>query len=162
MNTDIEKEIARCLKYNPKTGILTWKVNRRGGANSGDEAGSVNSMGYIQIKVWGRYFAAHRIAWFLHYGEWPRQSIDHIDRIKTDNRICNLRDVSHFENHLNRSDNTSGVVGGVWHKGAKKWQAQIMANKKHIYLGIYENLESAIKIRKAPEIKYHGITGTQS
>jgi len=58
--------------------------------------------GYLKFKVGQKIIKAHCIAWALHYGEWPKQEIDHINRVKNDNRIVNLRDVSHTENMRNR------------------------------------------------------------
>jgi len=51
-------------------------------------------IGYIIIKINRKDYQAHRLAWLYEYGNFPKQTIDHINRIKTDNRICNLRDVS--------------------------------------------------------------------
>jgi len=68
-------------------------------------------------------YAAHRVAWFLHHGAWPMGEIDHINGNAQDNRIANLRDVTHKENTRNmkrRSDNTSGITGISYHTKIKK------------------------------------------
>jgi hypothetical protein len=88
---------------------------------------------------------------------WPEDQIDHINRIRTDNRISNLREVSHKQNHQNRSKsshNTSGHSGVSWYKQKSRWRAQITHNQKDIHLGLFTNLEDAIAARKAAEKLY--------
>lgn len=156
MTSDIEN-IRECLEYCSETGIIKWTKTDSRTVKPGHVAGGATMDGYIGIKVRGKIFRAHRVAWLLHYGEWPKNQIDHKNRIKTDNRISNLRDVSNFQNHQNRSDNKSGVVGVCWHKQSQKWEAQIRFRKKIIRLGTYEKIESAAKIRREAESYYHGV-----
>lgn len=76
---------------------------------------------------------------------------------KFDNRLSNLRFVSGGQNNQNRClsiRNTSGTVGVTFHKETKKWLTQIVVNKEHIYLGLYDDINDAIKARKDAEIKY--------
>lgn len=85
--------------------------------------------------------------------------IDHIHHNGMDNRKNNIRICTRQQNNRNKrktDKNTSGVVGVCWHKRNRKWQASIMVNKKNIYLGLYENINDAIKARKEAEIKYFG------
>lgn len=70
---------------------MYWKINRTNGVKSGDIAGRKNHDGYIHVSVFGKTYSGHRLAWFLHYGEFPELDIDHINRDRSDNRICNLR-----------------------------------------------------------------------
>lgn len=85
--------------------------------------------------------------------------VDHIDGNPLNNRLNNLRVATFSQNMMNRrlqSNNSSGVTGVVWHKQKEKWQSQIKINNKNIFLGRYNNIESAIKARKDAEIKYFG------
>lgn len=85
--------------------------------------------------------------------------VDHINHQKTDNRKCNLRNVTKSENHMNVgkiATNTSGVTGVSWSSTAKKWQASIVVNKKSIHLGLFANINEAASARKEAEIKYFG------
>jgi hypothetical protein len=85
--------------------------------------------------------------------------IDHINRDKLNNCRSNLRIATQQQNSMNRSKtkrNKSGVIGVSWHKGAKKWQADIMLNNKTKYLGCFDDLEEACEVRKDAEIKYYG------
>lgn len=96
-------EIAsRLIAYDALTGVLTWRVSPRYGIPAGSTVGCTNGRGYVVVSFLGRKFTAHRLAWLLHYGEWPTQVIDHINRKKADNRIANLRDVTQAENLKNR------------------------------------------------------------
>lgn len=83
------------ISYCPTTG----SIRRR---NTGLLAGGTKN-GYIIVRIFGRNFPAHRIAWLLLYGYWPKGVIDHINRCRSDNRALNLRDVTPAENARNRT-----------------------------------------------------------
>ena len=85
--------------------MVVWLVNK-GIAKAGQVASSVNALGYGRVKINGKSVLAHRLAWALHYGEWPDGAIDHINGIKTDNRLCNLRLATRAQNQQNRSSST--------------------------------------------------------
>ena len=145
------------LHYDPETGIFTWKVGSANQVKVGDVAGSQNGSGYLLIQLQSRRYQAHRLAWLYMNGEWPKLDIDHINRIRTDNRISNLRAVTNKQNHQNRSkpsNNTSGHPGIDWYKRDSKWRAKIMHNYKLIHLGYFSILEEAIAARKAAEKLY--------
>jgi hypothetical protein len=113
--------------------------------------------GYIECRV---YYATkpynvlgHRLAWFLHYGTLPINSIDHIDGNKSNNKIDNLRDVTNQENHWNRTT----AKGYYWHKSTNKFKGYIHINGKHNYLGLFHTEQEARNAYlKAKEI-YHVI-----
>jgi hypothetical protein len=104
-----------------------------------------------------RLHRAHRIIWAIHYGQWPDGQIDHINHDRADNRIKNLRVVSHLDNHRNMSqfkNNTTGVPGVRFDARYSSWVARITVNYKGVHLGSYKTKEEAIAARKAAEIKY--------
>ena len=145
------------LHYDPETGIFTRKVGSANQVKVGDVAGSVNGDGYLKVSVQSRLYQAHRLAWLYIHGSWPKDQIDHTNRIRTDNRISNLREVSNKQNGQNRSkpsNNTSGHPGVCWKKQRSKWEARIKHNYKQFYLGLFESLEEAISARKAAEKLY--------
>jgi len=114
--------------------------------------------GYITIKINKKAYQAHRLVWLYTYGDWPIDQIDHINKVKNDNRLINLRQVNNSENQQNvglRRDNTSGHKGVSWNKKLGKWHLQLQVNKKKIYLGLYDNIDEAVKIYKESEITYH-------
>ncbi len=147
------------LAYNPETGALVWRCNRRGKyARVGAAAGYRKATGYITITVDGEAHYAHRLAWMLVHGPIPEgMEIDHIDHDPSNNRIANLRLVSVRDNKANQrgnSRNTSGITGVFWAKHANAWSAQIKAHGVVHHLGYFKNLDAAAASRKAAEEKY--------
>lgn len=104
--------------------------------------------GYVYLRVHNSEYKAHRIAWALYYGEEPPPIIDHINRIRTDNSIANLRGVGARDNVLNSAqyDRRGKHIGTTRHKKSRKWQAQIGFRSKPNgmrYLGLFETREEA-------------------
>lgn len=141
-------------------GAIFWKVSK-GRVKAGDVAGSINEYGYIKLRVNGKNVSAHRIIYEIHYGTIPcGMDIDHINGIRNDNRIENLRAVSKSTNSLNtakKSNNTSGVTGVMWHKQRKKWRAQF----RDKYLGLFSTVEDAKAVYDAASAGFiterHGV-----
>lgn len=135
-----QERLKELLDYDPKTGVFVRKVDIRGGAKTGDRAGSLNKhLGYIQINVDGKKYFAHRLAWLYVYGCWPKDTIDHINRQRADNRIENLREATVQQQNFN-----VGAKGCHLHKPSKKWMAQIMSNGKRKYLGYFDTETEAM------------------
>lgn len=132
------------LRYEPETGKLFWRQSKNQ-VIAGSEAGSINKDGYFQICVDGKNYRAHRVVWFLHYQEIPTLQIDHINGVRTDNRVVNLRQVTQTQNLQNqkkaRIDNKSGYLG-VSLKG-KKWRAQINVDGIKKHLGYFDTPKQA-------------------
>jgi len=144
------------LDYNPETGVFTWKVARQG-VKKGVIAGTTQASGYMRIKVDGRSYYAHRLAWLFYYGEWPKGPLDHKDRDPTNNAISNLRECTPVKNQHNstKSWGSSEYRGVCWNKKENKWVVRIGVNNKLIYLGYFDDeLEAAKAYREAKE-KYH-------
>lgn len=115
--------------------------------------------GYILIRLEGRLYRAHRLAWLYMTGEWPSEMIDHKDGDRANNRFINLRDARGGQNHHNgrmRKTNSSGYKGVSWSKGAEKWSAQIKVNWVKIHLGLFEDPYEAHKAYVSAAAKYHG------
>jgi hypothetical protein len=140
------ERLRELLSYDPETGVFTRLVPRSGrGARVGGVAGRVSTKGYREISVGIRY-KAHHLAWLYVTGKWPRDQIDHRNCCKDDNRWINLRLADNFKNARNRtisSANSSGFKGVSRHKRTGKWQANIAANGKQFYLGLYTTPEEA-------------------
>ena len=147
------------LDYNPETGIFTWKIRPAYCINIGDIAGCLNKNdGYIRIQINNKSYQAHRLVWLYMTGNCPIKTIDHINHIRTDNRIINLRDITQRENQYNRSENknnSSGYKGVSWHKKANKWHARIRVNGKQIHLGYFTDKEEASQAYQEAKEKYH-------
>ena len=106
-----QQELKRQLHYNPETGVFTWLVSNNNRIRVGDKAGAVSSgKSYCRIKINGKSYGAHRLAFFYMHGEFPLKDVDHVDGNGLNNKWLNLRQVTHQENQKNqrlRKDNTS-------------------------------------------------------
>lgn len=127
---------------------------------AGMKAGTLRRDGYIGIFIDGTYKFAHRIIWEMHNGEIPPGLvIDHINGIRNDNRLENLRLCTFQENHYNRkprSDNKSGFRGVSWHRQKRKWVAQITIEGKNKFLGFFVNPEDAYSAYCKKAIEHFG------
>jgi hypothetical protein len=145
--TDLTAQRLReLLHYDPETGIFTRAVSRQGrNGLAGCVAGGKTESGYIRISLYNRLHRAHRLAWLYMFGDWPSGDIDHINGIRGDNRIENLRDVSTSVNMQNQREaqprNASGFLGVTIH--GSRFEASIKLNGKNIYLGSYKTPELA-------------------
>ena len=107
--------------------------------------GSLSGGGYITIGIDRRLLYAHRLAFLYMTGGLPKEDVDHINRVRSDNRWPNLRAATRSENLRNTTarSGSSGRLGVTWHKGAKKWAAQGRLDGRHIHLGLFADLEEA-------------------
>ena len=133
--------------YDPETGKF-WR-----------EAGCATRSGYRYIWFRGRQHLEHRVAWFLHYGEWPSDQIDHVNGKRDDNRISNLRIATPSENLRNRAkpiNNTSGFKGVSWNAKRGAWQATIRIGKFNKNLGGFNTREQAADAYNCAALEHHG------
>ena len=125
---------------------------------SGKEAfSSVTITGYLIGSIHGKKLYAHRVIWAMETGEWPSDEIDHVNGVRSDNRIQNLRSVSHAVNLRNQkrsANNTSGATGVYWSKGASKWAARIVYGGVSKHLGVFDRFEDARGARKSAEVEH--------
>jgi len=118
---------------------------------AGKAAGFKRPDGYIEVRLDGRIYLAHRLIWLIHFGSWPCRDVDHRDRVPGNNRIDNLRLATATQNMQNqtiRVNNTSGVKGVYFDKGTMKWRAQIVVNGRAKYIGIYGSIVDAQAARR--------------
>jgi len=132
------------LAYDPQSGEIRWIVDRGNSSKLNHLAGTLTQGGYRVIEVDGSAFKAHRIAWALYYGGWPKCRLDHINRDPADNRINNLREATHAQNIANTRSKMSGRRKGVyWHKQRKCWHSNITIGGKKKHLGLFNTMEEA-------------------
>jgi hypothetical protein len=142
------------LDYDSETGIFRWNAPRPK-VIVGSIAGTTTEKGGIRIGLDGKYYHAHRLAWFHYYGVWPNKQIDHRNLNKSDNRIENLREATNGQNCANRrSFGASGIKGVREHSG--KWHAQITFNKRCRSLGYYNTPEEARSAYAEAASRLHG------
>lgn len=145
-------------KYlNYRNGKLYWKVSNSNRVKIGDEAGTVNSSGYLNIGLNNKNYLNHRIIFAIHNGYIPKV-VDHINGFKTDNRIENLREATRIQNGQNmklRTSNKSGCKNVSWHKPLNKWKVSLRVNNKVKHIGYFLNLELADLVAVEARNKYH-------
>jgi len=143
METDYDL-FNRLLRYDCETGLLYWKVKPHMKVKVGDIAGCKYNTGYIYLSYKLHRYMAHRLAWLLTYKKWPDADIDHINGIRDDNRICNLRDVTHRENQQNKECHRNGkVLGTRYSQSTNKWSSVISILGQHYYLGAFDSEKDA-------------------
>lgn len=148
---DLDYDTVRALfDYDPINGGLIWRKD-------GKVAGSIEHHGYIRIGVKNKTYRAHHLVWLWHHGVFPDTIVDHINQVKNDNRIENLRLSDPTLNNLNRStgsNNTSGYKGVSYVKRINKYQVTITVKGKLYRLGQYKTFEEAKYARISAEEEY--------
>lgn len=135
-------ELRKAFTYDPDTGKF---INHRTGREA---ASQKNRDGYAIMWALGTNRPAHRVAWAIFHGRWPEHEIDHINGVRDDNRIVNLRDVPRSFNQQNlRSSmpkrSRPAPLGVSWHRQAGRWRAMIWNGSKNIYLGLFDDANEA-------------------
>ena len=149
------EEIKSRFNYNPETGVVTNKTTKVRKVAAGRIAGCMGDSGYLMVGINRRLYRVHRVAWALYYGEWPTNFIDHINGVRSDNRIANLRQATKSQNSYNsakRSDNTHGHKGVYLCKKSGRWYVRV--NSKNI--GRFIHKDDAIAARDAAAQELHG------
>lgn len=151
-------DLRSLVSYDPDTGRFVWLKAAARRVKVGDVVGSRHHKGYLRARVATREYLQHRLAWLYVYGEWPRNELDHINGVKDDNRIANLREATTAQNQHNLAkpkNNTSGYIGVTWNARKNAWQAQIGAAGKRKHLGYYAATEDAYKAYLAAKAEMH-------
>lgn len=152
-----QKELKAKVSYNKETGKFTRLESKRGDA-ANKETGTLTDKGYVLLWVCGKLHKAHRMAWLYEYGVMPVGDIDHINGIKSDNRIANLRQATRSENNQNRrtaNRNNKNCAIGVTKNHIGKYVSAITINRKVIHLGCYDTVDDASAAYKRAKAEYH-------
>ena len=155
MTTDLitQDRLKSLLAYSHDSGEFRWRI-KRPRCTLGCVAGTPSYHGYIVIKLDGVSYKAHRLAWLYETGVWPIAEIDHINRVRNDNRFSNLRLATRFSNCQNRvkPENAHSKHIGVSRSfNGKRWRAYIDFNGKRRTLGVFDTETQALQARKNVE-----------
>jgi len=144
------------LSYDEKTGHFYWLVKPSARVHLGQRAGSLDAKGYRVIKIAGKNYKAHRLAWFYVHDEWPMLDLDFINRYTDDNRIKNLREATKEQNGGNSGSKKQGKLkGAYWHKREQVWFSAINIDGKQVFLGNYDTEKDAhVAYCKIAKVKF--------
>lgn len=155
------EEVAKLFTYDREAGVLYWRIRDRNTIRRKYVAGTSKGAtgGYRQVCIKGKYYRVHRIIMMLCFGHIPENAeIDHINHVRDDNRLANLRFVTASGNRRNQSissRNTTGVTGVYFIKSRNKFMTQIQVNYQWHYLGLYNTLEEAVAARAEANLKFN-------
>ena len=148
--------VKKFFNYDPVTGVLTRRLPTSNNTYVGDVAGYLTGAGYLAVDFGRKTYLVHRLIWLYMTGHLPDQ-VDHINHNGLDNRWCNLREVNSADNMKNTSisrNSTTKINGVSFMKSHNKYRAQITVNSKQIHLGVFEDINDAIKARKTANVQY--------
>ena len=156
------EELRRRYAYDPHRGL--WLILDPGPDQRTDWwPGAKGSSGHYILRVFGKNYLAHRLAWLWMTGSWPTSEIDHADLDKGNNRWGNLREATHQQNQYNakaRSTNRAGSKGVCFDKRRQMWRATISsAAKRARHLGYFPTAEEAAKAYREASERFHGEHG---
>lgn len=155
-NMITQERLKELLDYDPETGVFRWRATKAKCIKNGDLAGSTSNHGYIGIFVDGHRRLAHRLAWLYMFGVWPDKQIDHINGIRGDNKIVNLRLATQSENSANGKQRTRNLKGAHFMKTLKKWRATLTKNYKQVHVGLFASEKEAHEARMMVAKQIHG------
>lgn len=151
-------KLRELFMYDQNTGLFIRNITMSSRAQKGNIAGTLCPDGYISISINRKIYRAHRLVWLYCFEEWPSEFIDHINGIRNDNRLDNLREVTKTINAWNTKahiDNMVGIKGVYFNKQNNNYRAQIRFNGKTVSLGSFKTPEEAKEAydNKAKEIQ---------
>ena len=149
-----QAKLKEILHYDPETGIFTWKTKRM----FGKVAGTITHKGYTQIKINKKCYCAGRLAILYMEGNFPKDQVDHNNRIRNDDRYSNLTCCNqsfNMQNTRTAKNNLTGIKRVGRCNTRNKYTAKIVIDRKFKGLGQFDNLIDAVKARVDGECKYN-------
>lgn len=146
------------LNYDPDTGVFIWIKPTSNRVKINSVAGTFDTYGYLVIRIDSILYKAHRLAWLYAFEEYPENQIDHINGIKSDNRLDNLRDATSSQNMFNKpvnSANTTGYKGVNYRASMSKYRASIGYKGRVLHLGYFITAEEAHEAYKLKSIELY-------
>lgn len=158
MRSEINQErLKEVVSYDPEVGKILWRNPAKNFSSStGKEAGTIGGDGYRRVMIDGRIYSCHMLAWMYIYGEFPSMRLDHINCIRDDNKIKNLREATHSQNMMNSpapKSNSTGFKNVSRNRGG--FLVCVRANKKSSSKW-FKNLQDAAVYAESLRASMHG------
>ena len=157
-----QERLKSLLDYDPDVGVFRWKWRVSTKVPRDLTAGIKYPRGYIGIRIDGRRYHAHRLAWFYVHGVWPTLDIDHIDGDPSNNRLANLREATRSQNlaNLHKRRGNAKYPKGVYKRGGNKgdwgYGVQIKDGDTYLKFGRYDTPEEAHEMYCEAAVMLHG------
>lgn len=132
-------------RYEYRDGVLYYRQKQRNGIPAGAPVGTKDKDGYLKTLINRKPFRVHKLIWVMHGGQYS-DLLDHADRNPSNNRLENLRKVTHSENNLNRGThrrNKIGVKGVCYISSIGKYKASLQVSGFKHHLGYFNSVEEA-------------------
>lgn len=144
------ERLREIMDYDPETGVFTWRKGVKF-HKAGTRVGWMEFWGYWVVGIDRHQYRLCRLAWLYMTGKWPKDEIDHINTVRSDDCFANLREATRSMNAQNlrkpHKDNEHGLAGIMRYKknwSTKiRWTAQIMVNGERHHLGVFGTPEDA-------------------
>lgn len=138
-------QILSSLSYNPDTGVIL-RNQRSGRGKAGCRADVLHKQsGCRCVCLNYKHYSAHRLAWLLYYKVWPMGEIDHVNGNRADNRIENLREVTHRDNQYNQEVHRKGATPCIMSRNGG-FSARFSFGNKKLYLSGCATEKEAISL----------------
>lgn len=153
-----QARVRELFTYDAETGVLRWRVRKAYRVRVGDRAGYLSREGYWCVTIDNGTHKVHRVIWLYVHGAFTKCDIDHINRDRSDNRLCNLREASFAENRRNVGAYATNKAGhkGVVRRPNGRWQAYINADCRRVHLGTFDTVDQAAMAYRTAAARLHG------
>jgi hypothetical protein len=153
-----QTELHEIVIYDKETGVFTNKIIRPP-CFVGKVLGTKDTKGYLKIGIKNKVYSAHKLAWLYVYGELPKNQIDHINGVKDDNRISNLRDIPSQWNTQNQhkapKNSKTGFLGVSWSTQKNKFRSCITVDGLQKHIGFFDKAQDAAVAYQLAKQKFH-------
>lgn len=157
-----QKQLQKELVYDLSTGEFHRRIARCNRVEIGDLVGTLDSHGYLQIRVSGRLYLGNRLAWLYMTGDWPPLDIEHRDNVRSNNRWHNLRLTTRVRNGMNRrcrKDSLTKMKNIMQCGEGGRYRVRVSVGRRRVHVGYFDTLKEAEEAHVRAAVRYYGAFG---